>query len=75
MVVFVELEDLEALGAVDVRTPAASLDWRSRVPLNDRSPVGSQMEHRGAKTGVEEPEELQETPNRGNFSAALASYP
>ncbi|KAH0542065.1 hypothetical protein FGG08_003530 [Glutinoglossum americanum] len=75
MVVFVDLEGLESHSVSDMRVPAGSLDWRRRFPLDDKSPVCSQMEDCGAKTEVEEPRELPEIPNRGSFSAALASYP
>jgi hypothetical protein len=75
MVIFVDLEDLESLSVAEERVPTSSPDWHPRVPHNDKSLPCPQMEDFGAKARVEELGELQETPNRGNFSAALASYP
>ena len=85
MVVFVDLEDLEdledheAIGVADdaARGPAGSSLFPQHCfpSRKEKSPARSlQMaeEIRGEEPGEEL---VKETPNRGNFSAALASYP
>ncbi|KAI9768795.1 MAG: hypothetical protein M1840_004609 [Geoglossum simile] len=75
MVVFVDLEDLGALSVEDdvVQGPAGSslfLEHRFAAS-NDKLGMGEE-----AGRAQEPGEELvKKTPNRGNFSAALASYP
>jgi hypothetical protein len=79
MVVFVDLEDLGALSVADdvARGPAdSSLFSQHCFPAgNDKSPARLLRMEEEASSAQELGEGPVETPNRGNFSAALASYP
>jgi len=80
MVVFVDLEDLKALSVADDVTqgPAdSSLFPQHCFPAGIDKPPARLLRMEEEAGSAPEPgqEPMKETPNRGNFSAALVSYP